>query len=75
MGYRFGIGFDGIQVWDWVLWDIGLGLGFMGYGLGIGFWRYRFGIGFMGYGFGIGFMGYRFGTWFYMHLLPRIYGP
>ena len=36
----------GIWVWDWVLWDIGLGLGFMGYRFGIGFMGCRFGIGF-----------------------------
>ena len=36
LGYRFGIGFYGIEVWDCVLWDKGLGLGSMGYGFGIG---------------------------------------
>ena len=38
MGYRFGMGSYGIEVWDWVLWNIGLGLGFMGYRFGIGFY-------------------------------------
>jgi hypothetical protein len=38
MGYRFGNLFYGIQVWDWVLWDIGLGFGFMGHRFGIGFY-------------------------------------
>ena len=31
MGYRFGIGLFGIQVWDWVIWNIGLGFGYLGY--------------------------------------------
>ena len=57
MGYRFGIGSYGIWVWDWVLWDIGLGLDFMGYRFRIVFLGYRFGVGFGGYRFGIGFWG------------------
>ena len=48
MGYRFGIGLYGIQVWDWVLWHIGLELGFMGYRFGGWFYGYRFGIGLYG---------------------------
>ena len=38
IGYRFGIAFYGIQVWDWTLWDIRLAFGFMRYRLGIGFY-------------------------------------
>ena len=30
LGYGFGIGLFGIQVWDWVIWDLGY--------LGYGFW-------------------------------------
>ena len=48
VGYRFGIGFYRIYVWDWILLDIGLGLGHM---------AGKFGLGHMGYTFAIGFHG------------------
>jgi len=48
MGYRFGIGSYGRWVWDRVIWDIDLALGFMGQRFGIGFGGYTFGIGFYG---------------------------
>ena len=43
LGYRFGIGLFGIQVWDWVIWDTGLGLGYLGYRFwDLGYLGYRF---------------------------------
>ena len=60
MGYRFGLGSCGIQVWDWVLWDIGLGLGLGDRGLGLCFWdldKKQIGIGILGCRFGIGSYG------------------
>ena len=54
MGYRFGIGSYGISVWDWVLWDIGLGFGSWDIGLGLGFWDIGLGLGSWDVGLGLG---------------------
>ena len=46
MGYRFGIRFYGIKVWDPHLRDIDLGSGVGDIGLGLGFWDIGLGSGF-----------------------------
>ena len=40
-----------------MIWDIGLGLGYLGYRLGLGYLGYRLGLGYLGYRFGIGIFG------------------
>ena len=37
LGYRFGIGLFGIQVWDWVIWDIAFGIWVI-WDIGFGIW-------------------------------------
>ena len=65
MGYRFRIGFYGIYIWDRVLWDIGLGLGLVGYTFVIGFLGYSFEIGFghIGCALGLGIQVLGLGSW------------
>ena len=55
------IGIYGMCVRDWLLWDMGLGLGFWDIGLGLGFGDISLGLFFGDIGLGLGFWDIGFG--------------